>query len=122
MAQLRIHGTDTALDSADDIRAFLADYKIDYEYWNIEKLDAQPAREGQTPQEHVLEVFADEVAALKARGGYQAADVIALKPDTPNLDAMLSKFDKEHLHDEDEVRFVVSGRAICQNAKTCIFD
>lgn len=112
MAQLRIHGTDTALESADDIRAFLADYQIDYEFWNIDKLAAQPARDGQTPQEHVLEVFADEIAALQARGGYQAADVIALKPDTPNLDAMLSKFDKEHLHDEDEVRFVVSGRGV----------
>ena len=46
---------------------------------------------------------------MKDREGYKTADVIALRPDTPNLDALLAKFDKTHFHDEDEVRFVVSG-------------
>jgi 1,2-dihydroxy-3-keto-5-methylthiopentene dioxygenase len=31
---------------------------------------------------------------------------------TPNLDAMLAKFDKEHTHSEDEVRFTVAGRGL----------
>jgi 1,2-dihydroxy-3-keto-5-methylthiopentene dioxygenase len=35
-----------------------------------------------------------------------------VKPDTPNLDAMLAKFSREHWHDEDEVRFIVEGRGI----------
>jgi 1,2-dihydroxy-3-keto-5-methylthiopentene dioxygenase len=38
--------------------------------------------------------------------------VIAVSPETPNLDAMLAKFDKEHTHDEDEVRFTVAGRGV----------
>ena len=31
---------------------------------------------------------------------------------TPNLDAMLAKFSREHWHDEDEVRFIVEGRGL----------
>ncbi|MFY8073399.1 MAG: cupin domain-containing protein, partial [Pirellula sp.] len=33
-------------------------------------------------------------------------------PSTPNLDAMLSKFNKEHTHSEDEVRFTVEGKGV----------
>ena len=40
------------------------------------------------------------------------ADVIDVFPDTPNLDAMLNKFNSEHWHDEDEVRFIVEGRGL----------
>ena len=40
------------------------------------------------------------------------ADVIDVKPETPNLDAMLAKFSREHWHDEDEVRFIVEGRGL----------
>jgi len=53
-----------------------------------------------------------EIETLKARNGYTTADVISLRPETPNLDVMLAKFDKEHLHTEDEVRFVVDGRGV----------
>jgi 1,2-dihydroxy-3-keto-5-methylthiopentene dioxygenase len=38
--------------------------------------------------------------------------VINVTPDTPNLDAMLNKFNKEHTHTEDEVRFILKGRGI----------
>ena len=53
-----------------------------------------------------------KVEALKARGGYQTADVIDVRPDTPNLEAMLAKFTREHWHDEDEVRFIIEGRGL----------
>ena len=33
-------------------------------------------------------------------------------PDTPGLEAMLNKFNSEHWHDEDEVRFIVDGRGL----------
>ncbi len=49
---------------------------------------------------------------LKQRGGYVTADVIDVKPETPNLDVMLAKFSREHWHDEDEVRFIVEGRGL----------
>lgn len=50
--------------------------------------------------------------ALKRDRGYVEQDVVALAPDTPNLDAICAKFVDEHRHDEDEVRFVLSGEGI----------
>jgi 1,2-dihydroxy-3-keto-5-methylthiopentene dioxygenase len=40
------------------------------------------------------------------------ADVVDVTPDIPNLQAMLDKFNKEHRHAEDEVRFIVKVRGI----------
>ncbi|MDD9944992.1 MAG: cupin domain-containing protein [Myxococcales bacterium] len=49
---------------------------------------------------------------LKGRRGYVQEDVVALGPDTPNLDAVCAKFVDEHHHDDDEVRFVLAGEGI----------
>jgi 1,2-dihydroxy-3-keto-5-methylthiopentene dioxygenase len=49
---------------------------------------------------------------MKRRGGYRMADVIDVNPETPGLETMLARFDKEHTHDEDEVRFILAGRGI----------
>ena len=62
--------------------------------------------------DEVLGAYADEIDAMKQRGGYVTADVIDVNPETPNLDAMLARFDKEHTHSEDEVRFILAGRGI----------
>ncbi len=70
-------------------------------------------------QEEILDAYSDEIAKLKAAGGYVTADVINVNPQTPNLDAMLPKFSREHWHDEDEVRFIVQGRGLFHvNPKT----
>lgn len=111
MAELRVRGEDTVLTDAQSIDDFVQQYGLTYQKWDISKLE-QADTQAETEQEHILSVFAEEIEQLKVQGGYTTADVIALKPDTPNLDAMLSKFDKEHLHTEDEVRFVVDGRGI----------
>ena len=60
----------------------------------------------------ILEEFAPEIESLKERGNFVTADVINVNADTPNLDEMLAKFDKEHTHSEDEVRFTVAGRGL----------
>lgn len=49
---------------------------------------------------------------LRGARGYATQDVVELRPDTPNLDAILAKFDGEHLHRDDEVRFVVEGEGV----------
>lgn len=49
---------------------------------------------------------------LKAEHGYIEQDTVALRPETPNLEAICQKFDDEHLHDEDEVRFVLEGEGV----------
>jgi 1,2-dihydroxy-3-keto-5-methylthiopentene dioxygenase len=55
---------------------------------------------------------AEAIARIKREHGYVDEDFVELSPDTPNLEAICAKFDKEHYHTEDEVRFVVEGAGI----------
>jgi 1,2-dihydroxy-3-keto-5-methylthiopentene dioxygenase len=107
VAIVRVPSADEVYRQPDEIRAFLSRYAIDYEQWAPDRAIAADAR-----PEDVLAAYAPEVDALKARGGYATADVIDVRPETPNLEAMLAKFTREHWHDEDEVRFIVEGRGL----------
>jgi 1,2-dihydroxy-3-keto-5-methylthiopentene dioxygenase len=49
---------------------------------------------------------------LKAERGYVEQDIIELSPTTPNLEALCAKFIDEHLHTDDEVRYVLEGEGI----------
>jgi 1,2-dihydroxy-3-keto-5-methylthiopentene dioxygenase len=89
------------------VRETLARVGIDYERWQ----PSHPVPDG-APAEAVLAAYASEIDRLKKSGGYVTADVIDVSPQTPNLDAMLAKFRKEHWHDEDEVRFILRGRGV----------
>ena len=93
-------------DSA-EITSFLKDHGIDYQVWPLaDRVDpAAPAAE-------ILAAYGPEIEELKRRGGFVTADVVDIYPDTPNLDAMLQKFIKEHTHTEDEVRFILQGRGV----------
>ncbi len=115
MAQIRIrpmngHEAQT-LSAFDGQVAFLQKHGLQMERWPIESLDADKSR-GEHGSAYILETFQAQIERLKAEKGYAEADVIALYPDTPNLDAILGKFDKEHYHTDDEVRFVVDGRGV----------
>jgi len=107
MAFLRIPSEDRVIDDADAIRAFLLPHGIQYERWPVEgRID------GDAGPEEILAAYETEVAALKERGGYITADVVNVSPALPNLQEMLDKFNKEHRHAEDEVRFIVRGSGI----------
>ena len=107
MALVRIPADTITLKEHADVVEFLARHGIDYERWTPEK-DVSP----DAPADAILSAYAREIDTLKARGGYVTADVIDVKPETPNLDVMLAKFSREHWHDEDEVRFIVEGRGL----------
>jgi 1,2-dihydroxy-3-keto-5-methylthiopentene dioxygenase len=49
---------------------------------------------------------------IKRERGYVEQDIVELKPETENLDAICAKFADEHLHTDDEVRFVLEGAGI----------
>lgn len=55
---------------------------------------------------------APALARIKRERGYVEDDEVALSKETPNLEAICAKFDKEHRHTLDEVRFVVEGEGI----------
>jgi 1,2-dihydroxy-3-keto-5-methylthiopentene dioxygenase len=107
MAIVNIPAEQITLQDEREVAAFLARHGIDYERW----LPAQPIA-ADAPPETILSAYAPEIDALKARGGYVTADVIDVRPETPNLDSMLARFSREHWHDEDEVRFIVEGRGL----------
>jgi len=117
MAVIKIPADNVTLTDAQDVTTFLAVRGIEYERWT-------PSREvsaGAPPQD-ILDAYSAQIETLKRRGGYVTADVIDVNPETPNLDAMLAKFNKEHWHDEDEVRFIIEGRGLFHiNAGDSVF-
>lgn len=104
MAIVNVPDKNLILKDEREIAAYLAKISIDYERW-----EAEPRVSPDAAPDEILEAYAGEIDKLKAAGGYQTADVIDIKPDTPNLETMLDKFRPEHWHDEDEVRFIVKG-------------
>ncbi|MBX7194408.1 MAG: cupin domain-containing protein [Sandaracinaceae bacterium] len=44
--------------------------------------------------------------------GYRTRDEVNLSPTTEGLDVILGKFDREHLHTDDEVRYVLEGEGV----------
>jgi 1,2-dihydroxy-3-keto-5-methylthiopentene dioxygenase len=107
MAIVKIPDENRTLREVADIKAYLASIQIDYERWEAKQPVASDAG-----HEEILAAYSAEIAALKERGGYLTADVIDVSPTTPNLETMLAKFNREHWHDEDEVRFIIRGHGL----------
>src|ERR1700733_3213111 len=106
MAVLRFPAEDRLIEDESKIRRSLAALGINYERWDLSRVPEDASAVA------VLEAYEAEIDEMKERGGYVTADVIDVTPETPNLDAMLARFDKEHTHSEDEVRFILAGRGI----------
>ena len=106
MATVKIPAEKRTLTDQAEVTRYLAKLGIDYERWpGAQRVQTASADE-------VLAAYAPEIEQLKAHGGYVTADVIDVTADTPGLEAMLAKFNSEHWHDEDEVRFIVRGRGL----------
>ena len=58
------------------------------------------------------EKFQPTLDKLMAERGYIEQDIVELKPDTPDLEGICAKFSGEHLHTDDEVRYVLEGEGI----------
>ena len=107
MAVLRIPDEQRTLRELEEIRDYLDGIGIEYERWENESkvpVDASA--------EEILSAYGPEIERLKKKGGYVTADVIDVNPETPGLDTMLARFNIEHRHDEDEVRYIVAGRGL----------
>ena len=107
MATVSIPDEKRTLTQDGEVRDYLAGIGITYERWEPSHQLAAGASAAE-----VLAAYAPEIDRLKAHGGYVTADVIDVSPATPGLDAMLNRFNSEHWHDEDEVRFIIEGRGL----------
>ncbi len=70
------------------------------------------AREGVLNEALPLDGYQPRMDALANEHGYTTQDEVALRPEMENLAAICKKFDDEHMHDEDEVRFVLEGEGV----------
>ncbi len=107
MATVKIHYEKRTLVDPSETERYLSAIGFEYERWE----PSHPVAEN-APEEEILKAYSEEIERLKASGGYVTADLIDVNPSTPGLDAMLDKFNREHWHDEDEVRFVIQGRGL----------
>lgn len=108
MAIVNIPDKNLTLKETEEITNYLAEIGIDYERWDADSARVSP----DASEEEILTAYAPEIEKLKQEGGYVTADVINIVPTTPNLDVMLNKFNREHWHDEDEIRFIVKGHGL----------
>jgi 1,2-dihydroxy-3-keto-5-methylthiopentene dioxygenase len=107
LAVLSIPDERRSIREQGEVRDYLAGIGIEYERW-----ESPADLPGDASAEQILGAYSKQIEELKHRGGYVTADVIDVYPDTPGLDAMLSKFNIEHRHDEDEVRYIIAGRGL----------
>ncbi|MEL7499289.1 MAG: cupin domain-containing protein [Planctomycetota bacterium] len=107
MARVHIPAEDREINDPNEIREFLAPFGIEFEQWKV-----CGRIHPDSTNEQILDAYKPEIERLKKSHGFVTADVINVSPSTPGLDDMLAKFDKEHLHTEDEVRFTVEGSGV----------
>lgn len=90
---------------------------VRFERWQADsRLSPSPS------SEEVLAAYQHEIDKLVAEKGYQSWDVISLRADNPQKDALRTKFLSEHTHSEDEVRFFVEGAGLfCLHLKGKIY-
>jgi 1,2-dihydroxy-3-keto-5-methylthiopentene dioxygenase len=106
MAVVEIPDEKTVLREESEIRAYLSGIGIAYEHWETGRISSD------APAEELLAAYAPEIDVLKREGGYTTADIVDVTPETEGLAAMLAKFNREHWHDEDEVRITLRGRGL----------
>ncbi len=107
MATLRIPDAGITIENFKEIQNFLKSRGVWHDQW---KADLPLSKDA--TQEEVLEAYAKDLKPFMEKGGYQTADVINVHSETPNIDAIRSKFLAEHTHTEDEIRFFVEGQGI----------
>lgn len=102
---------------AEAIRQRLTAIGVRFERWQADR-----ALSDEPDAEEVLAAYQHEINKLVAEKGYQSWDVISMRADNPQKEALRGKFLSEHTHGEDEVRFFVEGAGLfCLHVEGQIF-
>lgn len=78
----------------------------------FERWEANRELADQADQEEVIAAYRDYLDRLMAKYHFQSVDVIGLRPDHPDKEALRAKFLNEHTHSDYEVRFFVDGKGL----------
>lgn len=116
MAILRLENG-TTYTQLDDIMRELGSLNIQLKHLqlvNKQKLTPLLAQENlnDTEKEQVLQKLDIYFQQLRQTAGYQFCDLIVLHSKLRDLDALLSKFDKSHIHADAEVRYIIAGEGV----------
>jgi 1,2-dihydroxy-3-keto-5-methylthiopentene dioxygenase len=116
VAQLRLE-SGTKITDLNDIRNYLSPLNIELSHWPIEKTEiVGPLLKADTlkddEKEGLLRALDSRFEEQKKLYGYQTRDLVVLHSQIPNLEQMLSIFDKTHRHSDDEVRYIIDGSGI----------
>ncbi|TNE49047.1 MAG: cupin domain-containing protein [Deltaproteobacteria bacterium] len=107
MALITIRDTKETLEDPQEISKFLEQFGI----W-FRRFEGSDNLGPDATNEEILEAYQEPIQKLMKEGGYVTADVINITSEVPGLQDMLNKFNREHWHSEDEVRFIVHGRGL----------
>ncbi|MDF3819443.1 cupin domain-containing protein [Leptospira sp. 96542] len=97
------------------VREFLNQKGLLYEFYeNPNSLDALLSKKGLDDAEksEVLSGLEYRFEDLKKNHGYKACDLVVLHDEVPGINDMLAKFDKLHIHTDEEVRYIIDGSGI----------
>ena len=116
MAILRLE-EGTTYTELGDIERELAPVNVQLNRWPVgdnSEIHALLAKDALNDEEkeQVLQALDSYFEQLKASADYQSRDLIVLHPEVPDLDALLSKFNRCHYHTDDEVRYIIAGEAV----------
>ncbi|HEY9831048.1 MAG TPA: hypothetical protein V6D26_10735 [Stenomitos sp.] len=107
----------TTYTELDDLERELAPLNVQLNRWPVgdnPEIQALLVKDALSDEEkeQVLQALDQYFEQLKMSAGYQSRDLVVLHPEVPNLDTLLSKFDRCHYHADDEVRYIVAGEGI----------
>ena len=115
MAQIHIRNTGERIRGEAEVKAFLDKQGVLYEHWDINQIPDRLQNKftlSDTEKEEVLASLDNDIKRLASTRGYIKWDVITLSEATPDLDALLKKFEQVHTHTEDEVRAITAGSGV----------
>lgn len=112
MATIRIRYSGERIEGDAAVRAFLEKQAVLYDHWNLDAIPAALQNKfdlSDDEKQDILTSLAPQIESLAKVRGYVKWDVISLSQSTPDLDALLKKFEQVHTHTEDEVRAIAAG-------------
>jgi len=115
MPKLVFRNSGKVMEDINEIKSFLDKYGVLYDRWGVDRLPENLIENYELTEEEqqaIIDAYKEELEKLKAEKGYITEDIVVLSDKTPNLEALLEKFKREHHHVDDEVRFVVHGSGV----------
>lgn len=70
------------------------------------------AAPGEAARAQLVAELAPLLAQEIATHGWRSQDLVVLHPGTPGLEEMLTRFERPHIHEDDEVRYIVDGEGL----------